>query len=121
MVSLDNSEIRAIWILRYFSEACCGKDHLSSDTRLGTSRAGLVLDNNYISDVYESREFVREIAIKGTYTYRVERFYIFPLVKVDVATLNFSKRDNAIINVNVWNSFRERMSSDDKILVYYGK
>lgn len=96
-------------------------DLLPGNTRIGTFGAGLSTDNDYITEVKEAGDIVWEIAINGTDTYRAERFYASSLNKVDAATLNSTKRDNAIINVTVWNSFRERMSSDGKLSVYDGE
>ena len=72
-------------------------DLLPGNTRIGTFGAGGSTDNDYITEVNEAGDIAWEIAINGTDTYRVERFYASPLIKVDAATLNSTKRDNAII------------------------
>jgi hypothetical protein len=95
-------------------------DHLPGDTRMGTFGAGGSTDWDILTEVNEAGEIVWELAINGTDTYRAERFYDAPLIRVDEATLVSPKKIDAVINVTVWNSFRERSSSTGRVVVLDG-
>ncbi len=96
-------------------------DHLPGDTRLGTFGAGGSTDLDLLTEVNEAGEIIWELAINGTDTYRAERFYSSPLVRFDGATLLTDTKTSAIVNLTVWNSFKERMSSDGLVQVYDGE
>ena len=113
------------WIIpdnsTYFGGKWGDADHLPGDTVLGTFGAGGALDLDILTEVNAAGEIVWEIEINGTDTYRAERFYSSPLVRIDGATLLTDTKNNAVINLTVWNSFRERMSSDGLVEVYDGE
>ncbi len=96
-------------------------DHLPGDTRLGTFGAGGDTSLDLLTEVNDAGEIIWELAINGTDTYRAERFYNSPVVRIDGASLITDTKTNAVLNLTVWNSFRERMSSVGQVSVYDGE
>ncbi len=86
-------------------------DFLPDGTYIGTFGAGGSTDNDYITEVNADGDIVWEIAINGTDTYRVERFYLSPVLLLPATDFEISNKENLNFNVTVWNSFRERRKS----------
>lgn len=99
----------------YLGERWGDADLLPDGTVIGPFGAGGSTDNDYITEVNMDGEIVWEIAINGTDTYRAERFYLAPIIKLDTVALSTKVKHNTAINLTVWNSFRERMHSPGKL------
>ena len=119
-VDEENKEAREVWRWiapsDYPGATMGDADKLPNDNVLGTYHGGLM----YLTEVNELGEIVWELFVNGTDVYRVERFYGSPLIQFTNATYNASKKENAILTFNVWNSFKERRSSLGRLVLYDG-
>jgi hypothetical protein len=108
-----------VYIGKHWGDA----DHLPLNNILGTASTGSGGGDEWVilTEVNKDGEIVWEFAINGTFTYRAERFYNAPVVSINETSLTSVKGMNSIINITVWNSFRERKSSSGRVVVLSGE
>ena len=96
-------------------------DHLPNHNRLGTFIGGYGISPTFhqkLIEVNETGGIVWEAEIENLISYRAERFFESPVMNIDEASLSSIETDTFVVNLSVWNSYKERTGSDGSIEIY---
>jgi len=106
----------------HFSNNRGGVDKLPFNTYLGSfCGSGLDETMRYWTEVSQDGEVIWELAINESTAFRSEVFYDKPLFDVDEESLGSIRKENTLLNLTVWNSYRSRIDTDGTIKVYDGE
>ncbi|MHA2255738.1 MAG: hypothetical protein ACXAAM_06685, partial [Candidatus Heimdallarchaeaceae archaeon] len=115
-------EAREIWTwnapISHWAMSRGGVDKLPGGNYIGVNGGEGFGPVKNVTEVNRDGEIVWEVGINNSVLHRSESFFASPVIEVDETTLISTKNQDAVVNLTVWNSFKNRIPEDASLEVY---